>query len=93
MDDSRFEVVDFLPPMYMYEYIFRSKNPDQIASYNTIVYPFDVYTWTFITISMMAQFFVLLVTQNMWAVLSGNTNPQDYIFEGGWFNVYINCMG
>ena len=82
MADYRFEVVDFLPPMYMYEYIFKSKKPDQIATYDTIVYPFDVYTWTFITISMMVQFLVLFVTQNTWSFSSRDTKPRDYIFEG-----------
>ena len=51
--------------MYMYEYIFKSKKPDQIATYDTIVYPFDVLTWTFIAICMMMQFLVLFVTQNI----------------------------
>ena len=70
--------------MYMYEYIMRSKRPDQIATYDTIVYPFDTYIWIFIIISMMAQFLALFVIQNVWSFVSGNSNPKDYIFEGGW---------
>ena len=70
--------------MYMYEYIMLSKRPDQIASYDTIVYPFDAYIWIFIVISMMAQFLALFVIQNVWSFMSGHSNPKDYIFEGWW---------
>ena len=82
MADYRYKVVDFLPAMYMYEYIMLSKRPDQIASYDTIVYPFDAYIWIFIIISMMAQFLALFVIQNVWSFMSGHSNPKYYIFEG-----------
>ena len=75
-------MVDFLPAMYMYEYIMLSKRPDQIASYDTIVYPFDAYIWIFITISMIAQFLALFIMQNVWSISSGASNPKDYIFQG-----------
>ena len=82
-------MVDFLPAMYMYEYIMKSKRPDEIATYDTIVYPFDAYIWILITISMMAQFFALFVIQNVWSSTSGNSNPKDYIFEGWWFKSIV----
>ena len=84
MADYRYKVVDFLPAMYMYEYIMKSKKPDEIATYDTIVYPFDAYIWICITFSMVAQFLALFVLQNVWSITSGATHPKDYMFEGGW---------
>ena len=81
MADYRYKVVDFLPAMYMYEYIMKSKKPDEIATYNTIVYPFDAYIWICITSSMVAHFLALFVMQNVWSIISGATNPKDYIFS------------
>ena len=80
--DYRYEVVDFLPPMYLYEYIMKTKRPDQIDTYDTIVYPFDAYIWIFILFSMMAQLLALFVMQNVWSITSGAKKPRDYIFEG-----------
>ena len=68
--------------MYMYEYIMNSKRPEQITTYDTIVYPFDAYIWIFITISMIAQFLALFIMQNVWSISSGASNPKDYIFQG-----------
>ena len=36
----RFKVVDFLPWMYVYEFIMQAKRPDPIQSYETIILPF-----------------------------------------------------
>ena len=58
------------------------KKPEQIASYETIVHPFDGYVWLFTIISMMAQFLALYFMQNIWSLISGRNNPRDYIFEG-----------
>ena len=60
----------------------KSKRPGEIATYDTIVYPFDAYIWILIIVSMMAQFLALFVIQNVWAFMSGDSNPKDYIFEG-----------
>ena len=75
-------MVDFLPPMYMYEYIMRSKRPDQVATYDTIIYPFDAHIWILIALSIMAQFLTLFVMQNVWSITLGTKKPNDYIFEG-----------
>ena len=86
--DYRYKVVDFLPSMYMHEYIMLSKKPDPIASYDTIVYPFDVYIWIFITVSMMSQFLALFFLQNIWSYSSEESNPKGHIFEGSFSYTY-----
>ena len=69
--DYRLKMVDFLPPMYMYEYIMVSKRPRPIASYDSIIYPFDAYIWIFISISMMVQFLTLFTIHKVWTFASG----------------------
>ena len=68
--------------MFMYEYIMHGKRPGIIASYDTIVYPFDGYVWLFAIISMIAQFLTLCIMQMIWSIISGVTNSRNYIFEG-----------
>ena len=68
--------------MFMYEYIMHGKKPGEIASYDTIVYPFDEYVWLFTIISMMTQFLALHCMQTFWSMISGLSNSRDYIFEG-----------
>ena len=80
--DYRYKVVEFLPAMFMYEYIMHGKKPGEIASYDTIVYPFDGYVWLFTILSMTAQFLALCGLQNFWSKISGLSNSRDYIFEG-----------
>ena len=58
------------------------KKPGEIASYDTIVYPFDGHVWLYTIISMMAQFLALRGMQILWSMISGLSNSRDYIFEG-----------
>ena len=68
--------------MHMYEYIMKSKKPNEIATYDTIVYPYDSYIWIFIIVTMLAQFLALHILQRTWSFLSRQPNPTHYIFEG-----------
>ena len=65
-----------------YEYITGSKKPSEIASYDTIVYPFDTHIWIFTITCMVLEFVTLIIMQNIWALVSGHANPNNYIFEG-----------
>ena len=79
--DYRYKVVEYLPAMFTFEYIIHSKTPGIIASYDTIIIPFDGYVWLFTTISMIAQFLVLSFMQSIWPRISGK-NSKNYNFEG-----------
>ena len=68
--------------MYEHAFFMVSSMPKQIASYDTIIYPFDFYVWGFTFSTIIAQFVLLLVTQNLWSHATGNLNPHDYIFQG-----------
>ena len=68
--------------MYMYEYIMVSKKPRPIASYDSIIYPFDAYIWIFISISMVVQFLTLFAIQKIWTFTCRAKKQKDYLFEG-----------
>ena len=79
--DYRYRIVDYLPAMYMYEYIMASKKPKEIATY-TNTYPFDSYSRLCIICSIFAVFLTLILAQNLWSFMQSSSNPDDYIYEG-----------
>ena len=78
----RHKLVVYLPYMYADQWLLRSRKPKPVASYDTIVNPFDYYTWGFTFLTIFIQFSLLLVAQNVWSKASGGHNPNDYIYEG-----------
>ena len=78
----RLKLVDYLPYMHTYEWMMQSRLPEPVASYDTIVNPFDYHTWGFTFLSVVVQFFLLLLMQNVWSRSVGRPNPDDYIYEG-----------
>ena len=81
-DMKRIRLVDYLPYMHSYQWILQSRLPRPVASYDTIVNPFDYITWVFTLLSIVMQFLLLLVMQNVWSRVTGRLSPEDYIFEG-----------
>ena len=83
--------VDYLDYMYCNQYIFASKKPVPIPSYDTIINPFDLFTWTCTFAAIISQFLLLLLLQNIWCHVSGKVKPEDYVYEGFVkFDLYIN---
>ena len=83
--DYRYRIVDYLPAMYMFEYIMCSKKPEEMASYHIASYDtFDFYSWFFIICSALAGFLTLIFAQNLWSFMHSTTNPVDYMYEGGY---------
>ena len=80
--DYRYGIVDYLPAMNMFEYVMGSKKPEEIASYDTIIIPFDKYVWSFIFGCMCAQFLLLVIMQHLYSNVTGTSNPTDFIYEG-----------
>ena len=79
----RYKVADFLPWMYVYEFIMQSKRPDSIQSYETIIYPFGHWVWAFALIFTIVMFVVLTAFQLCWSKASGEPNPRGWLFQGG----------
>ena len=80
--DYRYRIVDYLPAMNMFEYVMGSKKPGEIASYDTIIIPFDNYVWSFIFGCICAQFLLLVMMQHLYSNVTGTSNPTDFIYEG-----------
>ena len=78
----RFNVVDYLPWMYVYEFIMQGKRPDPIQSYETIIYPFGYYVWAFAFAFTVATLVVLMGFQWCWSKFSGEPNPTGWLWEG-----------
>ena len=62
-----------------------SQKPISITTYDTIIIPFDKYVWVFTICSIIAEFILLIAMQNVWSFMTGTNNPDDFIFEGGFF--------
>ena len=80
--DYRFKLVDYLPPMYMFEDVLASKKPTEITSYDTIIIPFDKYVWSFLFGCICAQFLLLVIMQHLYSNVTGTSYLNDFIYEG-----------
>ena len=78
----RYKQVDFLPYMYLHQLIITTGQPREIVSYDTIVYPFDIYVWGFAGGLIIVEFILLLVMQNLWSIIVSKQNPRDYFYQG-----------
>ena len=68
--------------MYEQRILLMTKKPDEIAAFDTIVYPFDFYIWGFTFSCILVKFILLLVIQNVWHKVTETSNPIDYVYEG-----------
>ena len=68
--------------MYEERWEIVTRRPREIISYDTIVYPLDLLVWVSIFSIIIAEFILLIVMQNLWAIASGKPKPRDYIFHG-----------
>ena len=75
-------MIDYLPWMYMYEFLISSKRPEPIVTYDTLIYPFDNYTWSFILAFTPATFVILAMFQVVWKYASGEPNPSEWLYQG-----------
>ena len=78
----RHMLVDYLPHMYLYEFIWMHKRPESITSYKTILLPFDHQIWTFTIVSTIFAFITLLMMQKIYSYASGQDDPRDYVNQG-----------
>ena len=82
MEENRFKLVDYLPPMYPSGLLFASKKPRELATYDSIVIPFDKYVWAFMFGCICAQFLLLVLMQQLYSIVAGTRNSIDFIYEG-----------
>ena len=75
--------------MYTYEFPVQSRKPEQIVSFDTLIYPFDEYVWCFTLSFVMAIFVVLLLMQRAWFHASGEQPANGWIFQGSTVMRYV----
>ena len=85
--DYNYKLVHYLHYMYDQPSLMLTGKLREISSYDTISYPFDIYTWGFTYGLIAVQFVLLLVIQNIWSSATGKSNPKDYIYEGDIKNI------
>ena len=78
----RYQNIDYLPWMYMYTFPFCSRRPKEVASFFTIIRPFDGYTWMAAIIASAIFYLTLVATQTLYAYRSGRPFQTDHLYEG-----------
>jgi hypothetical protein len=77
-----FSVVDYLPYMFAYEFIIESAMPKEVASYWTLIYPFDNYIWSFAICLTVLEIIILMIMELIWFDATGLHSTKYYVYEG-----------
>ena len=80
-NERRF-VADNLPWMSVYEWPIQNVKPKKIASFGTLIYPVDTYTWALVFGAMAAEFIILIIMQLVWSNVAAKSTPKDFIYQG-----------
>ena len=75
-------IVDTLPWMSVYEWHIENVMPNEIASFRTLLYPVDTYTWTFVFGVVVGEFALLIIMQFVWSYVAKQPTPQDFVYQG-----------
>ena len=78
----RLPLVDYLPWMYFYEFVFYSRRPLEISSFRALGYPLDFFTWIFSLVCTIVMFLILIIMQKLWSHESGESYLPEYLFQG-----------
>ena len=83
LDWKRYQLVDYLDiPVAGYEFRWRSAHPKAIASYETLLVPFDAPTWSLTLLSVAWTIFVILLGDWIHFAVRKTTFPDNMVFEG-----------
>ncbi len=78
----RYQLVDYLPYMYGYNFVIITAQPSPIASYDTLFYPFDSFIWNLVLGLTAAQIALFIIIETAWVNVSGRHTSDDYLYEG-----------
>ena len=53
-----------------------------MASFRTLLYPVDTYTWTFVIGVAVGEFAVLIIMQLVWSYVAKQSNHKDFVYQG-----------
>ena len=63
-----YNLVSYLPRMYTHEIYIATKEPKEIASYETLSFPFDTYVWYSILGVVIIELVILITIQRVWCI-------------------------
>ena len=78
----RYKKVDYLPSMFLNEFLVQSKKPDPIGKIDTLIYPLNKFCWYFMISSIITIFMTLIFIQKWWMIASGERPSNSWIFQG-----------
>ncbi len=78
----RFQQIDYLSYMYQYQFLMASAQPKPIASYETLFYPFDWWTWLFCFVATMLNVVALIIIEISWRLATKTKASNDAGYEG-----------
>jgi hypothetical protein len=71
--------------MFLYEFVVGTAKAKEIASYDTLFYPFDIYIWSFIITLTLLEMAILLTMDYFWKSTTGIHSSRSFTFEGTLF--------
>jgi hypothetical protein len=81
--------------MFVYEFLIQSAMPKEVETYDTLIYPFDNYIWTFLICLTVLEIIILMIMELMWYDATGFHSTKHYVYEGNvyWYILnYINLV-
>ena len=79
---NRYKIIDYLPSLFVYDYLVISQKQQQIISLDALYYPVDKYIWCFTISSAIAILLLLAVIQKCWNYASGQNTQSGWLFQG-----------
>jgi hypothetical protein len=67
--------------MFAYEFLVSTPKEGEMASFDTLLYPFDIYIWSFIMTLILLQISLMLMVEHLWLKTTNVHSSQIYIFE------------
>jgi hypothetical protein len=67
----QFFLVDYLPYMFLYEFVISTKMPKEVLLYDTIIIPFDNYIWSLLISLTLAEIIFLMALEFLWHNTTG----------------------
>ena len=77
---DRYQLVDFAPPISIYEFCYTGIYPKEVSSFDTLFIPYDIQTWILLTISIISVAALLIWVDYLWE--GENETSEQYKFEG-----------
>jgi hypothetical protein len=68
--------------MFVYEFIIQSAMPKEVATYDTLIFPFDNYIWSFVICLTVLEIIILMLMELMWYDATGFHSTKSYVYEG-----------